>query len=213
MSARAGFCFASILALAMAGVGATATAKSSQENPQEVLRVVQPEETPPPNKKSTNFFDPLDMQAFSVALLLGEIQGTAAADNLPDGAKKALADVRDFLPYKSYRLLDTQWIRCCASPTVEGRLRGLDEQYYPFGLVIQGVSGMKMTAHFWLSDAASDAQLSAGKKRMMSSGFSMETGETVVIGTSSLKGDKALVVLLTAVPRSSISKTKKGSVK
>ena len=199
-------------------IGSTGSAARAAQPPQEkprpeaVTAAVPPDESAPANKKYTNFFDPLEMQAFSVALLLGEIQGASAADNLPDGARKALADVRDFLPYKSYRLLDTQWIRCCAGPAVEGRLRGLEDQYYAFSVILQSVSGQKMTAHFSLSDAA-ESVLASGKKRMMSSGFSMETGETIVIGTSSLKGDKALVVLLTAVPRSAASKTKKGSVK
>jgi hypothetical protein len=30
--------------------------------------------------------------------------------------------------------------------------------------------------------------------------FSMDVGETVVVGTSRLKGDKALIALLTAIP-------------
>ena len=204
-----------LLTLVILGTrGSIVAAQPPQEKPRpEALTIVAPDESSPPSKKYTNVFDPLEMQAFSVALLVGEIQGTSAAENVPDGAKKALADVRDFLPYKSYRLLDTQWIRCCAGSTIEGRLRGLDEQYYSFTIVIQSVSGSKMAAHFSLADAAVDAASSPGKKRMMSSGFSMETGETIVIGTSSLKGDKALVVLLTAVPRSPVSKTKKGSVK
>lgn len=212
MTPRGGSQIAWVFMFVIGGTGGIVAAEPPQEKPRPEFVVAAPDESAAPNKKYTNFFDPLEMQAFSVALLLGEIQGTSAAENLPDGAKKALADVRDFLAYKSYRLLDTQWIRCCAGPTVEGRLRGLDEQYYAFSIVIQGVSGPKMTAHFSLVDAAVDA-VSSGKKRMMSSAFSMETGETIVIGTSSLKGEKALVVLLTAVPRSPTSKTKKGSVK
>ena len=42
---------------------------------------------------------------FSVVLLLGETQRTAAGDGLPPapGVRKALADVKDFLPDKSTR--------------------------------------------------------------------------------------------------------------
>jgi hypothetical protein len=38
---------------------------------------------------------------------------------------------------------------------------------------------------------------------IISTGFTMQIGETVVVGTSRLRGgDKALIALLTAVPRS-----------
>lgn len=203
-----------ILVLAMPWILPPVVSGHSQEPTEGAVRP-QPSEGASTSNKPRTLNDPLDvdMQAFSVTLLLGELQGTSAAENVPEAARKALADVREFLPYKSYRLLDTQWIRCCAGSTIEGRLRGLDEQYYSFSIVIQSVSGSKMAAHFSLADAAVDAAFTPGKKRMMSSGFSMETGETIVIGTSSLKGDKALVVLLTAVPRSPVGKTKKGSVK
>ncbi len=41
----------------------------------------------------------------------------------------------------------------------------------------------------------------SGKGAVIDSTFSMDVGETVVIGTSSLKGNKALIAVLTAVPR------------
>src|SRR4029079_16113536 len=54
-------------------------------------------------------------QGFSVVLVLGEMQGTGTgpADSVPPAARKALVDMKDFLPYKSYRLLDSQWTLCC----------------------------------------------------------------------------------------------------
>jgi hypothetical protein len=64
---------------------------------------------------------------FSVVLLLGETQGSATGDGLPPapGVRKALADVKDFLPYRSYKVLDTQWLR-----TGSTRMKGLDDQEY-----------------------------------------------------------------------------------
>src|ERR1051326_9283660 len=68
---------------------------------------------------------------FSVVLLLGDPQGVASDDALPAatrsaaGQRKALADVRDFLPYKSYRVLDTQWLRSGST-----RMKGPDDQEY-----------------------------------------------------------------------------------
>src|SRR5262245_66628788 len=46
-------------------------------------------------------------QGYSVVLVLGDMQNASPADsNVPAAARKALADLKDFLPYKSYRLLD-----------------------------------------------------------------------------------------------------------
>ena len=191
------------------------------------------------------------IHGFSVALVLGEMQGASSADNLPLDAKKALTDLRDFVPYKSYRLLDTQFIRCCASkggrPVVSGRLRGLDEQQYSF-VIEYAVWGSKLSLRFSLREESSAKKIGAAqadvnslvaeleekrkqykanhptvkeleqklarqiqeideqkglsqslKSAVIDSTFSMDAGETVVIGTSSLKGDKALVALLSAV--------------
>jgi hypothetical protein len=38
--------------------------------------------------------------------------------------------------------------------------------------------------------------------------FSMDIGETIVVGTSRLQGDTALIVLLTAVPRTAATGAK-----
>jgi hypothetical protein len=218
------------------------------------------------------------VHGFSVALVLGDQQGASTPDNLPPGAKKALADMRDFLPFKSYRLLDSQWILCCGGvkapqTTVSGRLRGIDEQQYAFLVHVMGVWGSKLSLRFSLRDetfvkkslntkltddaafaeslAAKQHELvakenekamlegalaeerrksnpkqalvqdleakverlqreideksrtmgGAGKGAIIDSTFSMDVGETVVIGTSSLKGDKALIALLTAARR------------
>ena len=69
---------------------------------------------------------------FSVVLLLGDTQGTATGDGLPPaaGVRKALSDVKDFLPYKSYKTLDTQWLRSGST-----RLKGLDDQEYDVDVI------------------------------------------------------------------------------
>ncbi len=177
---------------------------------------------------------------FNVALVLGDLQGSTKFDNMPEAAKKALADMRDFLPYKSYRLLDTQWILCCGSTKVgagiSGRLRGVsqalgtEEQEYPFNVTLVGVNGQQLSVRFVMTDgggskknttpkplpeltdgdmkrekelnkALDELRKSEPKASIIDSTFSMDIGETVVIGTSSLKGDKALIALLTAARR------------
>src|SRR5436190_184966 len=69
---------------------------------------------------------------FSVTLVLGDMQGGGTPDSVPAAARKALTDMKDFLPYKSYRLLDSAWI--LGSGNVSVRLRGPDDQEYSLNL-------------------------------------------------------------------------------
>lgn len=74
--------------------------------------------------------DRLTAQGFSVVLLLGDMQGADPQETVPAAARRALADMKDFLPYKSYRLLDTQWILCCrGSGSAITRLSGYQQEY------------------------------------------------------------------------------------
>jgi hypothetical protein len=70
-------------------------------------------------------------RGFSVVLLVGETQGAAAGDSLPPAPalRRALNDVKDFLPYKGYRVLDTQWLRGGST-----RMKGPDDQEYDVDL-------------------------------------------------------------------------------
>ena len=227
------------------------------------------------SRKAVEISEAPSVQGFSVTLVLGDMQGTSTPDSLPAGAQKALVDMRDFLPYKSYRLLDTQWILCCGHSKggagVSGRLRGVgpsDGQVgttpvYAFAVNVVGVSGAQLSIKFVLNEGPFEkyaaakmeeeatialmnvkqeqealaallvqtrkqhkadhpsvrelenrlqvleaqtqnlAGMRAGSSKgsVIDSTFSMDVGETVVIGTSSLKGNKALIALLTAVPR------------
>lgn len=231
-------------------------------------------------KKSIDLPERSAVHGFSVALVLGDMQAGSSPDNLPPGARKALGDMRDFLPYKSYQLLDTQWILCCgpskAGAGVSGRLRGISQvggslpapvPLYAFAVTVLGASGSQLAVRFSLTDGAdlplknlsqklpdesaaifdtsmlklqeqeletlladtrkkytaqhpsvkelelklettraqiqglTRARTPPGKGAIIDSTFSMDIGETVVIGTSSLKGDKALIALLTAARR------------
>jgi hypothetical protein len=197
--------------------------------------------------------------------------------------------MKDFLPYKSYRFLDTQWTLCCGRSATVTRLRGPDEQDYdlelspgsgadgkwyvrfalrePAGVTAptEGASGNRGRDEIAEQESALGSQLSAiseletrlqtlrarrsenhpeaqrmraeiaemeralavarqraekpraaqrerAAARLVSemrhgraiidTSFTMDIGETVVVGTSRLKGDKALIALLTAVPSS-----------
>jgi hypothetical protein len=93
-----------------------------------------PAETPP--KKLTSP-EPMPRRGFNVVLLLGDMQDTGGQETVPNAARKALADMKDFLPYKAYRLLDTQWVLGSTSGPTITRLRGVDDQEYGLELRAQ----------------------------------------------------------------------------
>jgi len=205
-------------------------------------------------------------QGYSVVLVLGDLQATSATDNnVPAAARKALADMKDFLPYKSYRLLDAQWI--LGSQRTVSRLRGPNDQEYE--LTLRGVPNAgKLVVTFRLAEpgavmpvkispdadskgkraelekalreaeaeaaargrgssaekraetvgaarektaailkelqqenALREAATRVGGRAVIDTSFTMDVGETVVVGTSRVAGDKALIALLTAVGR------------
>jgi hypothetical protein len=74
-------------------------------------------------------------RGFSVVLVLGDTQGAPAADNAspPPAVRKALADVKDFLPYKGYRVLETGWVAGSKGGT--SRVHGLDDQEYDIEII------------------------------------------------------------------------------
>ena len=226
-------------------------------------------QAPPPAKPVSAAEPPVKAtvaspQGYSVVLVLGDMQNASAADsNVPAAARKALGDLKDFLPYKSYRLLDAQWI--LGSQRTVSRLRGANDQEYE--LTLRGVlNAGKLVVNFRLAEPgpvvgvkpAADADSRAGRRASLedalraaeaeverlraSSGekraeaiaasrekiaaiqkeleqekalrdaltriggrsiidtsFMMDVGETVVVGTSRVAGDKALIALLTAV--------------
>ena len=255
-------------------------------------------------------------QGFNVVLVLGDlVSGPHTPDlNLPAAARKALDDMRDFLPYNNYRLLDTAWILGANETTIAtSRLRGFEEREYELTLSTMAESttpgpkgplrisfllrepgardGISVTsspsldhlrselaaqierraladreakpgaqiADLERQQAALESELRAARerygewhpsilvkqreldrlvgqiaamraqganaeraeinrrmielrtrteslprlepRRIIDTGFTMEIGETVVVGSSRVGGDKAILALLTAVPR------------
>lgn len=86
-----------------------------------------------PAKKLANP-EPMPRRGFNVVLLLGDMQDASGLDTVPVAARKALTDMKDFLPYKGYRLLDTQWVLASNSGPAITRLRGNDDQEYELEL-------------------------------------------------------------------------------
>lgn len=222
------------------------------------------------------------IQGFHVVLVVGETeQGKSSTEKLTEAAARALRDMGEFLPYKSYRVLDAQWSSCCSGPQsrISGRLQGvigvpgpngamnLVHRPYVFSITARS-SGSGIQTRFVLTaqgdghssphteareelertlrnaqDALATQEVkvrevrgrvqigtatplelreaedvvnaarrelqglqakmerleSGGETGIMDSSFTMDAGETVVVGTSKLGGDKALIAVVTAV--------------
>jgi hypothetical protein len=189
------------------------------------------------------------LAGFSIVLVLGANEG-AASDAAPPVVRKALDDLKDFLPFKSYRVLDTQVV--ASSTSTSTRLSGPDGQVYEVKLqaktAIDRVNvmftlgepgaptspadaasrpdlvarlekqriGLEKGIADWRSVPKSDAVerklkgmeadldvlrqaiAAARAVTLVDTTFDMALGETVVVGTSRIRGGKALIVLLTA---------------
>lgn len=59
----------------------------------------------------TGAAEPRASHTFQAIFLIAETTGSGTPAELPANAQKALRDAASFLPYKSYALLDTAWIR------------------------------------------------------------------------------------------------------
>ncbi len=151
-----------------------------------------------------------ESQLFQVVLLRASRKGADDLDGLPKSAEKALSDVRDFLPFKHYVLLDTAMVRLAhgaISSTVTVSSYQVKFSYerkdnklsiwwfsvYPATKKIEQPT--PPAGHGDTTPYAPEAV-----KPLISTSFAMDRGETVVVGSSKINGDDALMVLLTAVP-------------
>jgi hypothetical protein len=128
-------------------------------------------------------------RSFHIVVLAASRTGNATAE-LPSGVSAALEDIREFLPYTSYRELAAGWIRTSryAQTTLPGEMQ--------FTARIEFRSSPDVSAPILVD---SFHLLRPGREDLQTT-FSIEPGETYVVGTSKLDGgDDALVVLLTAV--------------
>lgn len=114
--------------------------------------------------------EPTPRRGFNVVLLLGDMQDAGGLDTVPVAARKALTDMKDFLPYKGYRLLDTQWVLASNSGPAITRLRGADDQEYELELrgtptMQPGPGGINQTAisvRFFLRESSDGSAAGSG---------------------------------------------------
>jgi hypothetical protein len=122
---------------------------------------------------------------------------------LAEGEARALADLRQLMPYKGYRLVESGWLRLAD----RGQLRlGGNPPYVaeidldrPLGPDEDSLVVRRFELGIMRLLPGAEGAAQKDFQRLLGSSFSMSVGETVVVGTSRLNGDdEALVVLLTA---------------
>ena len=129
-------------------------------------------------------------QGFSVVLVVGDLQGPAGEEDVPPAARRALADMKDFLPYKSYKLVDAAWIM--GSTHASSRLRGPDDREYEIEISVSDWRMSRLAAG-GLTPTASDSRIGVS--------FSLrETGGREGVGASAVagRGDDQTVPFLEA---------------
>jgi hypothetical protein len=156
---------------------------------------------------------------FQLVLLAAETVGGGATtfENVPANAQKALADVKEFLPYKSYKLLDLAWLRSSRMAEAQlsgpgGRTLSASIRFFSPGdeperleiqrlVVVESPEVQTMLLEAPRQDGAPTAVAPRAIRPLLETSFGMRAGETVVVGTAKLDGpSKALVVILSALP-------------
>ncbi len=147
-----------------------------------------------------------ETKAFHIIVLSA---GTVTTDqdlDIPAGARQALSDFAEFMPYSSFEVLGSGFLRTSrqAQTTLPGPVefrvsimfRTVSDPRAP--ILIEGfnISQMIPPAYAPSGNVAREAY----SRDVLQTTFTIEPGETVVVGTSKLEGDDdAVIVLLTAI--------------
>jgi len=162
--------------------------------------------TPPPHATTNGGHT----QLFQIILLRAATSGSEELVGLPKNAEKAVRDVRDFLPFKSYKLLDSALIRLEKGMAGAARVDGIPPQQYDVKLVFETPANSSKLSIWsfkvFAVKAPGTTPLPRGvapqaERPVIATSFSIDVGETIVVGSSKLGGDEALIVLFTAVPK------------
>jgi hypothetical protein len=152
-------------------------------------------------------------QSFQLLLLAAGGKARSGGPEIPANVQKALADLKSFLPFKGYELLDSTWMRATQDRVTEARLIGRDGASYSVTLLFRApssgdlfIDGFRLKAEPFTPTSPAgvkEARNTRPGRDLIQTTFGIKTGETVVVGTSRVEdADEALVVLLTAVPAS-----------
>ena len=98
-------------------------------------------------------------ETFHLVLLVAETKAGGVAPGLPPGAARALADASEFLPFKSFRLLDMTLVKAALNTTSTTSIRGEEGTIYRATVASFGTDATPshMRVRLYDANAAKDA--------------------------------------------------------
>ena len=149
------------------------------------------------------------LTGFSAVLVTGDTEdatsGRGATPQLevPAAARKALASISSFLPYKSYSMADAAMVSAAVNGSYSVFMRDTEQAatLLRLNLLTFPPSGDTYNVTVSLTEVSA-SRLPEDKtgRQMITANVNITPGETVVVGTSRLGGGrKAYVLLLTAI--------------
>ena len=152
-----------------------------------------------------------DTWLIQIVLLAGSTKGPSNLDDLPQNTRKALQDIQQFLPFKSFKVWDTALVR--SAHNARGILSSPRGNEYNFELSFQRQNkegkARLMFHNVEITERSRDSlKIALGPgiappadREIIKTSFAVQEGETIVVGSSRLNGgEEALLVLLTAIP-------------
>jgi hypothetical protein len=142
---------------------------------------------------------PRDLGGFHLVLLAADTQEAKGMPQLPSGVMKALRDAGEFLPYKSYALVDQAFVKGRGGSEQRVALQHPKHDYV--ATIEAGESSTAGTRVVAVS-LMELAPVISGGVELLNATFSASDGETVVVGTSRVRGSQQALVLLVTLVRS-----------
>ena len=154
------------------------------------------------------------LTAFSAVLVTADAdeatagRGAGPQPEVPAAAKKALASVSSFLPYKSYSMADAALVSATVNYSFAVRMRDPEIPNTLLRLSVHpsfsGVGGPSSSETINVRVSLSELTMAGADEKIgrtiISTSADVTLGETVVVGTSRVGGGrKAYVLLLTAI--------------
>ncbi len=142
---------------------------------------------------------PKGVDGFHLVLLAAHTNEAKWMPQLPSGVMKALRDASEFLPYKGYVLVDEAFVRGRGASEQRVALR------YPKVDYLATVEAGELSttgARVVTVSLTEIAPVISGGVELLNATFSASDGETVVVGTSRVRGSQQALVLLVTLVRS-----------
>ncbi|MFL6195341.1 MAG: hypothetical protein ACJ75H_14285 [Thermoanaerobaculia bacterium] len=149
-------------------------------------------------------------QNLQILLLTASTKAGGGAPDVPENAQKALTDLKKFLPYKSFQMVDAALLSATEGQAAQGRLVTSGGFKYEVKLRFRAQGDPEDQSLFVDRFELQQELIITTKdgphydrRSLIETAFNVKEGETIVVGTSKADGvDEALVVLLTVLPRS-----------